>query len=108
MPGGFFNALGVHPGLRALAARDLPGALAAMRDGAAGQAPPIPIIVFHGDQDTTVNPKKDGEALIGATGGRLIRRRPGRQLHRSAGARRGAGDAAVLPGASPEGSIPHR
>ncbi|AWN51336.1 PHB depolymerase family esterase [Methylobacterium sp. 17Sr1-1] len=72
-----FAALGVHSGLCALAARDLPGALAAMRDGAAGQAPPIPTIVFHGDRDATVNPK-NGAALIAATGGRLIRREDGR------------------------------
>ncbi|GJD62750.1 extracellular catalytic domain type 1 short-chain-length polyhydroxyalkanoate depolymerase [Methylobacterium frigidaeris] len=68
-----YAALGVHSGLCAGAARDLPGALAAMRDGATGDAAAIPTIVFHGDRDTTVNPK-NGAALIAATGGRLIRR----------------------------------
>jgi poly(hydroxyalkanoate) depolymerase family esterase len=68
-----YAAVGVHSGLCAGAARDLPGALAAMRDGAAGAAAPLPTIVFHGDRDTTVNPR-NGDALVAATGGRLIRR----------------------------------
>ncbi|UHC16862.1 PHB depolymerase family esterase [Methylobacterium currus] len=71
-----YAAVGVHSGLCALAARDLPGAIAAMRNGAAGTAPPLPTIVFHGDRDGTVNPR-NGEALIAAAGGRLIRRAEG-------------------------------
>ncbi len=72
-----YAAVGVHSGLCAGAARSLTGAIAAMRDGASGTASPVPTIVFHGDRDTTVNPK-NGAALAAATGGRLIRREEGR------------------------------
>ncbi|MCF4128129.1 extracellular catalytic domain type 1 short-chain-length polyhydroxyalkanoate depolymerase [Methylobacterium sp. SyP6R] len=72
-----YAALGVHSGLCAGAARTLPGAIAAMRDGGTGTASPVPTIVFHGDRDTTVNPK-NGAALATAAGGRLIRREEGR------------------------------
>ncbi len=62
-----FAAVGVHSGLPFASAQDLPSALAAMRSGAV-PAPQsshggIPIIVFHGDRDTTVNPR-NGEELM--------------------------------------------
>jgi poly(hydroxyalkanoate) depolymerase family esterase len=55
-----YAAIGVHSGLAAGAAHDLPSAFTAMRQGAKGEArrgaqPPVPTIVFHGDRDTTVN-----------------------------------------------------
>jgi poly(hydroxyalkanoate) depolymerase family esterase len=67
-----YAAVGVHSGLPFAAAHDLPSALAAMKGnpglgqpGAPGKAKAeaIPIIVFHGDKDTTVHPA-NGDALI--------------------------------------------
>ena len=64
-----FAAVGVHSGLPAGAASDLPSALAAMRSGAGGIAASAPdgppTIVFHGDRDTTVHPR-NGEQIAAA------------------------------------------
>ena len=65
-----YAAVGIHSGLPFGAANDLPSALAAMR-GASNQinapatdkAAAIPIIVFHGDQDHTVN-SKNGDRIM--------------------------------------------
>lgn len=62
-----FCAVGVHSGLPFASARDLPSALSAMRRGM--QAEPIaggglPIIVFHGDQDSTVHPRNGEQVMI--------------------------------------------
>jgi poly(hydroxyalkanoate) depolymerase family esterase len=62
-----FAAVGVHSGLPFAAARDLPSAMHAMLRGArnarsingAGQ----PMIVFHGDRDTTVHPANGDELM---------------------------------------------
>ena len=61
-----YAAVGVHSGLPFASAHDLPSALAAMkgkfgRPQEPGQS--IPIIVFHGDRDTTVHPA-NGDELI--------------------------------------------
>lgn len=66
-----FASVGVHSGLPAGAAHDLPSALGAMRRGATGgrTGPLPPTIVFHGDRDTTVHPA-NGEAVVAqVTGG---------------------------------------
>jgi poly(hydroxyalkanoate) depolymerase family esterase len=56
-----FAAVGVHSGLPAGVARDLPSALDAMKGGGRApdpgtQGPPVPTIIVHGDADGTVHP----------------------------------------------------
>jgi len=62
-----FAAVGVHSGLPFASAQDLPSALSAMKRGVNNAAKAgngsQPIIVFHGDSDTTVNPR-NGEQVI--------------------------------------------
>lgn len=61
-----YAAVGVHSGVPAFVAHDLPSALAAMQgewDAAQFAALPQPVIVFHGDQDRTVHPA-NGAALV--------------------------------------------
>jgi poly(hydroxyalkanoate) depolymerase family esterase len=82
-----YAAVGVHSGLPFASAHDLPSALAAMKgkfgpQKAGGRA--IPIIVFHGDKDTTVHP---------VNGDELIKR----------GAHNTARDVKVEPGRVPDG-----
>ena len=66
-----YAAIGVHSGLACGAAHDMPSAFAAMKQGNAGSATgpiAVPVIVFHGDRDTTVNPR-NGDAVAARAGG---------------------------------------
>ena len=69
-----YSAVGVHSGLPYGCAADLPSALAAMRGGTPNRPasaaknthaspPSVPIIIFHGDSDTTVH-MRNGEQLM--------------------------------------------
>jgi poly(hydroxyalkanoate) depolymerase family esterase len=58
-----YAAIGIHSGLPYAAARDLPSALAAMRNGGKSTSAAVPTIVFHGDGDTTVHPR-NGERVF--------------------------------------------
>jgi poly(hydroxyalkanoate) depolymerase family esterase len=64
-----FAAVGVHSGLAAGVAKDLPSALGAMRTApprSAGAPSGVPTIVFHGDADSTVHPG-NAAAVIAAS-----------------------------------------
>jgi poly(hydroxyalkanoate) depolymerase family esterase len=70
-----YAAIGIHSGLPAGAAHDLPSALAAMKRGAAStvqqraaastaqQRVTQPIIVFHGERDPTVHPRNADQII---------------------------------------------
>lgn len=63
-----YTSVGIHSGLACGAAKDLPSAFVAMRQGSEAEGSgkvgsPVPTIVFHGDRDTTVHPK-NGDRII--------------------------------------------
>ena len=63
-----FAAVGVHSGLAAGSATDLPSALGAMQSGANPARPrasgrAVPTIAFHGDADATVHPANGGQVI---------------------------------------------
>ena len=74
-----YAAIGVHSGLAVGAASDMPSAFAAMQGGSAAHAASgrvpmaglqriVPTIVFHGDQDRTVNPRNGDQVIAQARG----------------------------------------
>jgi poly(hydroxyalkanoate) depolymerase family esterase len=76
-----YAAIGVHSGLACGAAKDLPSAFVAMRQGelsgssgagdaseVLGHVSAVPTIVFHGDRDTTVHPR-NGDHVIAQSKG---------------------------------------
>jgi poly(3-hydroxybutyrate) depolymerase len=80
-----YAAVGIHSGLACGAATDMPSAFAAMRQGSGSGrrvtsrgGPPVPVIIFHGDRDTTVHPNNGGQVLEQAIG----KTRTQKKLHR--------------------------
>lgn len=74
-----YAAVGIHSGLACGAARDMPSAFSAMRQGAPAahrlvrNERIVPTIVFHGDRDTTVNPVNGDQVIEQASGGPGVR-----------------------------------
>ncbi len=67
-----YAAAGIHSGLACGAARDLPGALMAMKRGAAagagaGSTAFVPVITFHGDRDRTVHEVNSRQIVAAAS-----------------------------------------
>lgn len=71
-----FAAAGVHSGLAAGVAKDLPSALSAMNGAGNRTVPPgssaVPTIVFHGDRDATVHPG-NADTVVAASAGASAR-----------------------------------
>ena len=70
-----YAAIGVHSGLPAGAASDMPSAFAAMRQGSAhkrARSQAMNAIVFHGDADVTVNPINGQNVIQSARGDAVL------------------------------------
>ena len=80
-----YAAIGVHSGLPCGAASDMPSAFAAMQGGGTHRAASaarsgaqhlvVPVIVFHGDRDTTVNPRNADAVVTQSAGAAALGRR---------------------------------
>ena len=74
-----YAATGIHSGLACGAAKDVPSAFAAMRQGGSGLTAsrpgqrPLRCIVFHGDRDKTVNPVNGDQVIAQSKGGAQLR-----------------------------------
>lgn len=76
-----YAAVCVHSGLACGAASDMPSAFTAMRQGGVRAASaardgsrPVPTIVFHGDQDKTVNPVNGDQVIAQSKAGADLRK----------------------------------
>jgi poly(hydroxyalkanoate) depolymerase family esterase len=76
-----FKAIGVHSGLACGAARDMPSAFVAMKNGApaqgtfAARGASVPTIVFHGDGDRTVHPVNGDHVIAQSKAAKDLRAR---------------------------------
>ena len=79
-----YAAAGVHSGLACGAARDMPSAFAAMRQGATNPRPGgssspkasqriVPTIVFHADKDGTVHPRNSDQVIAQSAAAGVLR-----------------------------------
>ncbi|WP_230180188.1 PHB depolymerase family esterase [Aquabacterium sp. CECT 9606] len=93
-----FMAVGVHSGLPVGCARDVNGALMAMKNGAPRtasrkQTTPAPTIVFHGDRDTTVHPVNGEHVVATLAAGTVVEQEHVRSIRGHAYTRRQHRDA---------------
>jgi poly(hydroxyalkanoate) depolymerase family esterase len=85
-----YAAIGVHSGLACGAARDMQSAFTVMQQGGDGtktsaSQPVVPAIVFHGERDTTVNPRNADAIVSQIVNGRPVQ--PKVELGQVAGGR---------------------